>query len=133
MFTSNRLDALGQILGAGRKVDTGGFELWTGCMDGDEESWETMVDYNIQDVDLLEDVYFKLRPYMNNHPNFNVYTDRHGMVCPCCGAQVEEDGYAYTNISKFVRYHCTNCGYWARGRQNVATKEKMNTVITSVA
>ena len=31
-FSSNRLDYLGEILGLGRKIDTGGFELWSRCM-----------------------------------------------------------------------------------------------------
>ena len=56
-FTSNKLDSLGEILGLGRKVDTGGFELWKGCMNNDPKCWKLMCKYNKQDVDLLEKVY----------------------------------------------------------------------------
>jgi DNA polymerase elongation subunit (family B) len=38
-FNSNSLNDLGEYLGLGKKVKTGGFELWLGCMSGDKRSW----------------------------------------------------------------------------------------------
>ena len=52
MFNSNKLDHLGAHLGLGRKVDTGGFETWAGCMRGDMKFWKRMTKYAKQDVDL---------------------------------------------------------------------------------
>lgn len=59
-FPSNRLDALGDYLGVGRKIKTNR-ELWidTVCK-GDKKALEKMVEYCDQDVLLLEDVYNKL-------------------------------------------------------------------------
>ena len=69
-FTSNRLDSLGDFLGVGRKIDTGGFELWREVvLDHNRDSFEHMVDYCIQDVLLLEDVYEKLKPWDKKHPS----------------------------------------------------------------
>lgn len=66
-LTSNRLDDLGELLGLGRKLHTGGFDLWLGCMADKPESWKIMAKYNKQDVVLLEKVYLELRPWAKTH------------------------------------------------------------------
>lgn len=128
-FTSNRLDSLGEILGLGRKVDTGGFELWRGCMNNDPKCWKLMCKYNKQDVDLLEKVYLKLRPYIKNHPNVNILGDLATTECPACGSsRLHRRGYAFTNTSKYERLCCADCGKWSRGRSNVNDKAKMKNI-----
>ena len=115
-FTSNRLDALGDLLGVGRKIDTGGFKLWKGCMDGDMKAWAKMCKYNKQDVDLLEDVYMKLRPWMDNHPNSNVYDDTYDN-CPTCGSdKLYKDGFRQTRVAAYQRYQCQDCGSCCQSR-----------------
>ena len=76
MFNSNKLGDLGQHLRLGKKESTGGFELWVGCMKGEAKAWSRMIQYARQDVNLLMDVYYKLRPFMNNHPNKNLINRR---------------------------------------------------------
>ena len=61
-LNSNRLDYIGQYLGLGKKNDTN-LGLWTRCYEGDLKAMEEMLKYNIQDVDLLYDVYEVLKPY----------------------------------------------------------------------
>jgi len=115
MFNSNKLDHLGEHLGIGRKVSTGGFETWAGCMRGDDKSWKIMIKYAKQDVDLLRDVYMKLRPWMTNHPNLNVYSDNDG--CPTCGSSnMQRRGYRYTQVSAYQQWVCNDCGSWSRTR-----------------
>jgi rRNA maturation protein Nop10 len=122
-FTSNRLDSLGKFLGLGEKVNTGGFELWARCMEGDKDAFEKMVEYNIGDVQLLEDVYLALRPWMPNHPNVGVYLDSELPTCPKCGSHsVQARGFAYTQVGKYQRYRCNDCGGWSRGRYTVLDK-----------
>lgn len=113
-FDSNRLDALGEILGIGRKMKTGGFDLWEGCMKGDPSSWKLMEKYNKRDVDLLEKVYLRMRPWMDNHVNLNLlYGTR--TACPNCGShKLQSRGYAITRTNKFNRFQCQNCGAWSR-------------------
>jgi DNA polymerase elongation subunit (family B)/predicted RNA-binding Zn-ribbon protein involved in translation (DUF1610 family) len=114
-FNSNKLDDLGNLLGLGRKVDTGGFELWKGCLADNKKSWDKMVKYNKQDVDLLYKVYQKLKGWMVNHPNVNLYTDSEGK-CPVCGSSnLIKRGYGYTKTGKYQRYQCKDCGAWSRG------------------
>src|SRR3990167_2911598 len=62
LFNSNKLDYLGQFLGLGQKIKTTP-GLWMRVMQGDKAAVKEMVDYNKQDVVLLEKVFLKLRPY----------------------------------------------------------------------
>ena len=74
-------DDLGAFLGVGQKVKHGGFVLWLGCMKGDPKAWALMKKYNRGDVDLLERVYLKERPWITNHPAIR---PRGESVCPHC-------------------------------------------------
>ncbi len=123
-FTSNKLDDLGEHLGLGKKLETGGYKLWKGCMDGDKKSWKKMEAYNKQDVVLLEKVYLKLRPWMTNHPNMARIENR-PESCPTCGANgqnLHARGTRTTNVSIYRRYRCTKCTSWCSGRK-AAKKE----------
>lgn len=113
-FASNRLDSLGDYLGVGRKVQTGGFDLWRNSMEGDEDAQELMVKYNKQDVQLLVDVYHKLRPYDDKTPALSNFYER--MVCNACGSEhVRPNGTRTTLTRKYQRYVCTDCGHSMRG------------------
>jgi len=116
MFNSNKLGDLGQHLGLGNKEATGGFELWAGCMRGDEKSWQTMKKYAKQDVDLLEAVYKRLRPWMNNHPN-RALLDNRPDSCPTCGYHdLIRRGNRSTKTTQYVQYQCKSCGAYCRER-----------------
>jgi len=115
MFNSNKLNHLGQHLGLGEKVDTGGFETWAGCMRGDVKAWKTMKKYAKQDVDLLVKVYKELRPWMNNHPNLNVFTGSSN--CPTCGSSnIQYRGYQYTKVATYRQFQCNDCRSYSRTR-----------------
>lgn len=112
-FVSNKLNDLGITLGVGAKVETGGFKLWKGCMSGDMKSWKQMAKYNKQDVQLLEKVYLKLRPWASTHPNVTIDND---LCCHTCGStKVQKRGYNYSKLSKTQRWICTDCGSWSSG------------------
>ena len=131
-MTSNRLDALGEALGLGRKIDTGGFELWDRCCNGDPEAFEEMVEYNVGDIELLEAVYLKLRPWMKNHPNLGLYTDNEHPECPKCGSSnLHWRGYAMTPLGKFHRFQCQDCGGWGRERVTALPKEKRRALVAN--
>jgi DNA polymerase elongation subunit (family B) len=113
-FQSNKLDDLGQYLGCGRKLPHTGFDLWKRCMAGERGAWKTMREYNMHDVELLERVYEKLKPYISNHPDLTIYTDDPG--CPTCrSTRVQRRGFLVARKRKYRRYHCQNCGSWFQG------------------
>jgi DNA polymerase elongation subunit (family B) len=62
-FPSNKLDYVAQRLGVGAKVKHSGFKLWIECMEGNEKAWREMKKYQIQDVNLLIDLYDELLPW----------------------------------------------------------------------
>lgn len=112
-LTSNRLNDLGKYLKVGKKVETGGFDLWLKCMAGDMKAWKLMKKYNKQDVDLLELVYIKLRPWMQNHPNRAVL-DEMPEACPKCGVigEMKYRGRYSTATMIKLNVQCQSCfGY----------------------
>lgn len=132
-FVSNKLDHVCDELGLGRKAHTGGHELWLRCMNGDKAAWKIMEEYNIQDVNLLVDLYEKLLPWITDHPNMALYVDSERPVCPNCGgSHVIKRGTAHTAVSSYVRYHCEDCGTWIRGRYNINSTERNKDILTQV-
>lgn len=117
---SNKLDDLGDYFNIGRKINTGGFELWLGCEAGDRKAWKKMCDYNIQDVILLEKVYLEMLPYMKTHPNTALWGNVIG--CPNCGSgNTQKRGVArskgITGLILKQRYQCKDCGAWYQGEK----------------
>lgn len=112
-FTSNKLGDLADHLNVGKKLDTGGFELWIKCMSGDEKAWKKMVEYNKQDVVILEKIYYALRPWDTYHPNLGVYLkDR---VCSKCGSgKLQSRGVYIAKTLTYNRFQCQDCGSWLR-------------------
>lgn len=121
---SNRLDALGEALGVGRKSKHEGLETWFGCMDGDEKSWRIMKRYNRQDVKLLEEVYLKLRPWFAQHPNLTVFSG--AAACPKCGSgRMESKGWRRTQVYSYRRLRCLGCGGWHHEKHGLNTAGPM--------
>ena len=119
---SNKLDDLGDYLKIGRKIRTGGFDLWFDCIKGDRKAWKHMCDYNKRDVILLEKVYYKLRSWAGNLPNMNIILNG-TFNCPTCGSsEVHKRGFSYTRIIVYQRFKCLNCGAWSRGEAIKADK-----------
>jgi len=116
-FTSNRLDALGQVLKVGKKIDTGGFSLWKDIVkDQNIEQFDKMVEYCEQDVFLLEKVYKKLRPWDKRHINLMV-NDLESKKCNVCGSEhITKNGTYTTNTFTYQRYLCSDCGHTMRSR-----------------
>ena len=127
-FTSNKLEFMtDKFCKKYKKLKHGkfpGFELWKQCQLGNAEAWDEMEEYNMYDVLSLEELVFILAPWSNTLPSLDVYHDGLDNVCFCGHSEWEHDGYAYSNLSKFDRFKCTNCGAEKRGKTNLLTKEK---------
>lgn len=114
-FDSNKLDNLGRYLGEGRKIPNTGAALWRGCAAGDEASWRTMRKYNAQDVDLLVNVYDRLKGWSPNHPDRRLYKNNPG--CPTCeSTNVQRRGFNFAKTRKSERFQCRDCGAWFSGK-----------------
>lgn len=112
-LTSNRLDAVGKQLGIGGKEETGGFDLWERCINGDMAAWKKMGEYNKRDVELLEQLYMVLRPWIKN-VRLSVFKEG---TCPSCMSEkVQRRGYDSSNSLWYQRYKCMSCFAWFRGQ-----------------
>lgn len=121
-FNSNKLDDLGRYLNLGRKVEHEGFSLWLKCMDGDKPAWNRMINYNKQDVILLEKLYYTFQGWITNHPNIGLFRNQ-DYVCPNCGSKhLHKRGYAYTKVNKYQRVQCVECGAWSQHRRAEKTE-----------
>ena len=126
-FPSNKLDYVAQKLGVGAKVQHTGFDLWIRCMAGDNKAWTTMRKYQIQDVDLLVDLYEILKPWMGTqHPNTAAYDNKPEGCIVCGSAELTIRGRAYSSTGSYARYQCKTCGKWQRGRSSDTTTEYRN-------
>lgn len=120
-FSSNKLEALARHFGYEGKYDTD-FNLWADCMAGDSDALQRMVNYNDQDVRVLEKVYLKLRPYAKGHPNLDLYHDEEYSVCPHCGSKeisILSGKFFYTQSVKYQLYKCNSCGANSRGKKGI--------------
>lgn len=110
-FNSNSLNDLGETLGLGKKIDTGGFDLWLRCMKNEKAAWELMEKYNKQDVTLLEKIYFRFRSWMPSHPNLAVLEGRAGCAA-CPSTRIQYRGFTPTTQNKRRKFVCIDCGKW---------------------
>lgn len=112
-FNSNKLDDLGNYLGLGRKIRTGGFDLWLDCIAGNKRAWDKMMAYNKQDIVLLEKVYDKLKVWTTT----NIPVIYLGEVCQSCGGNhFIKRGWHYASHSRRARLVCQSCGKWTSGK-----------------
>lgn len=134
-FPTNRLNTLAEYFGFGSKNDTGGISLWRDVQDGDENALEKMIDYNVQDVLLLEKVYIALRSYGHSGSTFNHGHYSEGKeVCPVCGSDsIEPTGRKVsTAVSVFEEVRCGGCGSVHRRRQAINTKDQRSQIVVPI-
>jgi len=131
-FTYNRLDELGKKFGIGKKLDTS-FTDWTKCLTNDsaaEEALKYMLAYCKNDIaPLLEDVYLEMLPWIENHPNLNIFTDHDSDVCPKCESSNLKWGEEYpTAQGLWEGFRCMTCGTIGRGKSKEHNIKKTSVV-----
>lgn len=118
-FTSRRLDYLLDILADHRKLDNPK-GLWNAATDGCKKAIAHMVEYNKQDVVLLEELYNILQPYnLIPHPNENLFNGTTDSCPHCSSTNVIKRGFQRTKIGVYQRYQCNDCGGWSQGKTNL--------------
>lgn len=118
-FTSNKLDYVNQLLNLPRKKENEGMPLWIKCYKGDNKALKEMLDYNIEDVKILEETYLRIRAWIKPHPNMGLFIlDETESRCPTCGSNhLTEMGKEYkTTANSYVMFRCDNCGSTGRKR-----------------
>ena len=135
-FTSNKLEYLSKNLTDAHKSSHAkfpGFELWLGVMQGNQEAWDEMRDYNIKDVIATEKLYLKLRAWVRTHPNMAHYYDDDLRRCPRCGSpNLHDNGTVFRSVSEYNAYTCSDCGGHSRSRFTLNSKDKRKALVTTL-
>lgn len=122
-FPSNKLQYVSTALGFKGKHPTGGHTLWRDCLRGDLKAWRLMEKYNKQDVVLLEQIHDRLGSWVDGL-NANLFG---GDGCPRCGSvNLVKEGFSYTQVGRYQRYCCRDCGGWSTsGKRDSGTEFRM--------
>jgi hypothetical protein len=106
-----------------KKLHNDGIALWIGCMNGDNESFDKMKEYNIGDIPTLRELYLLIRPHIPNHPNLALYYPDSEHRCGVCGSDsmVKLEKNAFTNLSEYHSYRCSECGTVRRSGKALTT------------
>lgn len=79
-----------RYLGLGGKLQHNGIKMWEDVQWGGKQDYKDaiklMVKYNVQDVALTEEIYFKLRQYLGHVINVGVLNGKVAVTCPNCGS-----------------------------------------------
>lgn len=128
-FASNKLDDVLRELGFAGKTAHRGLALWLECMQGKRDAWREMEEYNVNDVTELEELYLRILPWIDNHPNRSVFDGR-----PCCtncgSSRLHSRGTRPYRIGLYQRYQCVDCGHWVRGNKRLDTPGEREYVVS---
>jgi hypothetical protein len=124
-FNANRLDYIGKVLGLGGKKTTPK-GLWLDVLRGSKQAIKVMVDYNKRDVTLLRDVFLRLRPYLPNHVNRELFG---GVGCPRCGSSKIQSRGIHKAISRvYRRWQCQACSGWFKSTKAEPSSTKFRII-----
>ena len=130
-FSSNKLAFMTDKLCTKYKKSTHakfhGFELWRECLAKNEEAFDEMMDYNCLDILSLQELFEILAPWDTKLPVFEVYKEE----------VVENDewvksGFVYSNAGKYDRYRNTVTGQQRRGKVNLLSKDKRQSLLSNI-
>jgi len=136
-FERNTLDWIARSLNCSRKLEHKNFPgmtIWIEMLHGNDEAWAENKAYNKMDVIVTEEIYEKMKPFAKPHTSIVVGSGSTTKRCTTCGSShLTEDGYYFTNASKFQQYKCADCGSFSRGRKNLLSKEARENLLAPVA
>lgn len=115
-FPSAKLEYIARALGLPKqKIRHAGHQLWIDCMAGKADAWKDMETYNRGDVEALEEVYLRMRPWVKQHPNLATHLEPGVTMCIHCGStHLQRRGFYRTDVNKYQRWQCQDCGTWMR-------------------
>ena len=116
---SNSLDNAAKFYGIAEKMhfqDKWGMWLRIAFGDASPKDFKNMHDYCIQDVEVLQQLYHKTRPFHGTSGvNHNIFSEGDALVCNKCGShEWFKNGYRNTAQKRYQRIQCRNCGTWGK-------------------
>ena len=119
---SNSLETIAIYFDLETKMQHSGKDLWVRVQSGDKAAMqEEMLPYCIQDVNVLSQVFDRIRSFGNLGSNFNagLYYDDGQKHCRSCGStNVAPTGRdVFTDVTAWSEYRCGDCGAVHRDRK----------------
>lgn len=120
---NNKLNNGAELLTDVRKMDHGlGWDLWVRTHGRDREAMDIMSVYCKADVTATEKLFMRLRPFVTNIPNHNLFGFGIQKVCPTCGStRLGSDGLRTTSTGTYRRLICSDCGSRSKEPMNKNT------------
>jgi predicted RNA-binding Zn-ribbon protein involved in translation (DUF1610 family) len=120
------LGEVGRFLGCKEQKMLVTKEVWMAAGRGEVAGLKEWQSRCVSDVLLLEEIYHKLGPLSNTHPNVT-HRQIDGNLCPFCGKdELQSRGRTLALRHYRQRYRCQGCGKWATGNpikyKNVPTQ-----------
>lgn len=109
----NRLAKWQDFLGLPAEKTPVRASVWIKARYGHEPSLRYIYEHCIKDVDVLEDVFEKLRPWVTEEPARGLIVPTDSMACLSCGSRhLTRNGWRVAKTRRYRRYQCQNCGKW---------------------
>lgn len=121
---SYKLDYVAKML-FGEGKNPMNFQDWIDIIEGKNQktkdaALEKMIKYCKKDVQLLEDAWKVVAPYLEPKVNRSLIKNNHRLGCPSCGNdKVHKDGRKVTKSGIYQRYQCQTCGHKFRGSKKL--------------
>lgn len=109
---SNRLVTISDFMGTDEQKNSIKPEQWLRALGGHRESMDYIVEHCRRDCEVLEEVYYRIRPLVLDHPHMG---GAKWGACRFCGNQtLVSRGSRLTRTRRYKRLQCTTCGGWDR-------------------
>jgi DNA polymerase elongation subunit (family B) len=97
---------------------------WDEIAQGNADEIRKAEAYCRQDIRALDDLYKRIKPWANNHPNLSVYLNTNHPICTRCQSDdVRKAGFHCTIAGKYQAYSCNTCGAWMKDKKNLKQVE----------
>lgn len=122
-FSSNKMDYVNKFLGIDAKTEMV-WQDWLNCLDEDDSvskaAIQKMLNYNKDDVVIMEELYLRLRPWIPAHANLGIYADTDKDCCPNCqSTELKWEGQYSTPLGLYEAFRCCSCGAIGRSTRAI--------------
>lgn len=121
---NNRLVTVSEFFGTSEHKNAIQEDAWLRVLAGDKKAMRYIADHCRRDVEVLEEVYYRMRPYIKSHPRV-----AHGDMGSCrfCGSErLHKRGITITAAKgKAQRVQCQECGGWDNRTMGEVKKFKL--------
>jgi uncharacterized protein YprB with RNaseH-like and TPR domain len=109
---SNRLASLQDFLGVNEKKTSIAPSAWLKACGGDKASLNYITHHCYKDVEVLEEVYERLLPFIKDPAVRN----ERGACLRCGSLKLQSRGFIRSTVNIKPRFQCMSCGGWMHGK-----------------